>query len=81
MSYLRNREINNLKSDVQSSIIAITADKEIFAAQLRNGLGEDIKAELRNPTKPSISVKWKVKFIRWWTEFKDKWRNLKINGK
>ena len=78
MSYLIDREIAKLKGDVHSSQIAIDADKEIFAAQLLGGLGEDIKKELHNPTKPKVSTSIKVRFSRWLTKFLDRWNNLEI---
>lgn len=78
MSYLVDREINKLKSDIQSSQIAIDADKEIFAAQLLGGLGEDMRKELRNPTKPKISTSMKVRLSRWLTKLIERWNNLEI---
>ena len=78
MSYLVDREINKLKSDIQSSQIAIDADKEIFAAQLLGGLGEDMRKELRNPTKPKISTSLKVRLSRWLTKLIERWNNLEI---
>jgi hypothetical protein len=78
MSYLVDREIKKLKSDIQSSQIAIDADKEIFAAQLLGGLGEDMRKELRNPTKPKISTSLKVRLSRWLTKLIERWNNLEI---
>ena len=78
MSYLVDREIKKLKSDIQSSQIAIDADKEIFAAQLLGGLGEDMRKELRNPTKPKISTSMKVRLSRWLTKLIERWNNLEI---
>jgi hypothetical protein len=78
MSYLVNREIEKLKGDIQSSQIAINADKEIFAAQLLGGLGEDIKKELHNPTKPKVSTSIKIRISRWLTKFIDRWNNLEV---
>ena len=78
MSYLVDREIKKLKSDIQSSQIAIDADKEIFAAQLLGGLGEDMRKELRNPTKPKISTSVKVRLSRWLTKLIERWNNLEI---
>lgn len=78
MSYLVNREITKLKGDVYSSQLAINADKEIFAAQLLGGLGEDMKKELRNPTKPKLSMSLKIRFSRWLTKLIERWNNLEI---
>lgn len=78
MSYIVDREIEKLKGDVYSSQVAINADKEIFAAQLLGGLGEDIKKELHSPTKPKISTSLKIKFSRWITKFIDRWNNLEV---
>ncbi len=78
MSYLVNKEIKKLKSDVYSSQLAINSDKEIFAAQLRGGLGEDIKNELRNPTKPKLSTSLKIKFSRKLKQLIESWNNLEI---
>jgi len=78
MSYLVDREIKKLKGDIQSSQIAIDADKEIFAAQLLGGLGEDIRKELRNPTKPKISTSLKVRLSRWLTKLIDRWNSLEV---
>ena len=78
MSYLVNREIEKLKGDVYSSQLAINADKEIFAAQLLGGLGEDIKKELRSPTKPKLSTSLKIRFSRWLTKLIERWNNLEI---
>jgi hypothetical protein len=78
MSYIVDREISKLKGDIHSSQIAINAEKEIFAAQLLGGLGEDIKKELRSPTKPKISTSIKVRFSRWLTKLLDRWDNLEI---
>ena len=78
MSYLVNREIEKLKGDIHSSQIAINADKEIFAAQLLGGMGEDMKKELRNPTKPKISTSIKVRFSRWLTKFIERWNRLEV---
>lgn len=78
MSYLVDREIQKLKGDIEASQIAIEADKEIFASQLLGGLGDDIKKELHNPTKPKISTSIKVRFSRWLTNIIERWRGLKI---
>ena len=81
MGYIENSELNKLKNDIKVSQIALDADKEIFAVKLLNGMGEDMKKELRNPTKPKLSLRFRIKFARWWTEVKERWSNLKVNEK
>ena len=81
MGYLENSELNKLKNDMRTSKIALDADKEIFAVKLLNGMGEDMRNELRSPTKPNKMLGFRIKFTRWWYGFKEKWNNLKVSEK
>ena len=65
MDFLTRKEIESLKQDIAAKDIAVEADKYSFERKLLNGLGETMMAELKTPTKPSLLMKWKVKFARW----------------
>ena len=64
MGFLENRELGELKREKVASSIKLKADKEIFAHELQNGLGKEIKEELRNPRKPNRWVAFKLKFAK-----------------
>lgn len=58
------RELNLIEADKKLSDIAIEAEKEAFAQQIRMGLGETIKQEANvanKPVKMKIPKKHKIK--------------------
>lgn len=45
---LKNKEV---EEDIKNSLIA---SQQAFANQIKNGYGENIRKELKNPEKPSV---------------------------
>lgn len=78
MGYWVDSEIQKLKGEINASKLAIEAEKEIFAVKLLGGLGEDIKRELHNPTKPKIKTALIVRLSRMMQNLIDKWKRLEI---
>ena len=78
MGCLEQKELNKLRNEKRASVIKLNADKELFAQQLQNGLGEEIKEELRNPRKPSGWVKFKVKWAKFKLLLKERLMNIEV---
>lgn len=59
------KELNALKNETRGRDAALEADKYAFQKKLMDGMGEEIKEYLKNPPKPSLSMKLKVLYGRW----------------
>jgi hypothetical protein len=64
-NFLLKKEIDGLKQDILSKEAAVEAYKYAYELELLNGLGEEIKKELKNPSKPSWWNGMKIKYARW----------------
>jgi hypothetical protein len=65
MDYFVRKEINGLKQDIIAKEAAVEAYKYDYERQILNGLGEQMKKELKNPSKLSWWEVIKLKYARW----------------
>ena len=66
------KEFEGLIEDKQESKEILSLELNKFAEEIRNGLGEEIKQELLNPTNQTIKKTRKEKRSERWMEFKNK---------
>jgi hypothetical protein len=66
------KEFDGLMEDKQESKEILNLELNKFAEEIRNGLGEEIKQELLNPTNQTVKKTHKEKRGERWREFKNK---------
>lgn len=67
MDFIVAKEIETLKGEMSGAEEALEADKFAFSRKLMGNMGEQMMAELNNPTKPSKIVGLKYRIARWKT--------------
>lgn len=60
-----DNETIKLKNEIESKSVILDVEKENFARQLKNGLGDKIMSGLNNPVKLSWFDRLKIRFSRW----------------
>ena len=66
------REFDGLMEDKKDSENTLTLSMNSFADEIKNGLGDEIKKELLNPTIKPIKKSNKEKRNEWWNSLKEK---------
>ena len=66
------REFDGLMDDKKESENALTLGINSFANEIKNGLGDEIKKELLNPTIKPIKKSRKEKRREWWNSLKER---------
>lgn len=60
-----DNDVLRLKNEITAKNIMLEVEKENFAKQLKNGLGEEIKNNINKPIKLSWWQRLKVKYTIW----------------
>ena len=78
MNYIEQKEVQELKAEQKLSEETLAAEKYSYQHMLLTGLGEKMMEELRNPSKPKLSVGIKNRYRRWKTIRNEKKAEKKI---
>lgn len=73
------KEFDGLRNDKKEFEESIEINKNIFAEQLKNQMGKEIKEELTNPTLKPIKHDRKYRCKLRWNEIKEKLNNYFFN--
>ena len=61
MDFATKHEIEALKGDISAATDNLSKANEKYAKELKNGLLDEIRREIENPTKPQIKIGLKNK--------------------